>query len=61
MMNNYLADLAKQEPAAWSEEARQWAEDTGLIQGDGTGMQYKSFCTREQMVIFLQRLYEMLS
>lgn len=61
MMNNYLADLAKQEPAAWSAEARAWAEDTGLIQGDGTGMQYKSFCTREQMVIFLRRLYEMLS
>ena len=61
MMNTYLAELAGQEPAAWSAEAREWAEDAGLIQGDGTGMQYRSFCTREQMVLFLQRLYDMLA
>lgn len=57
MMDNYLAQLAEQPPSPWSAEARNWAEENGLIQGDDKGsLQYKSFCTREQMVIFLKRL-----
>lgn len=58
MMDVYLADLARQEPEEWSEEARKWAEETGVIKGDENGnKQYKSFCTREQMVTFLHRLH----
>jgi hypothetical protein len=57
MMDNYLAQLAKQGPSDWSKEARTWAESNGIIVGDGSGSkQYKSFCTREQMVVFMQRL-----
>ena len=59
MMDNYLAQLAEKPPSDWSAEARNWAEENGLIQGDDMGnLQYKSFCTREQMVIFLKRLFD---
>lgn len=60
MMNSYLSDLAKQPPSDWSADARKWAEEKGLIVGDDNGdKQYKSFCTREQMVIFMNRLFKM--
>lgn len=61
MMEAYLAQLARRAPSDWSEEARAWAEGEGIIAGDETGAkQYKNFCTREQMVTFLYRLYEKL-
>ncbi len=59
MMTEYLRALASQPPSDWSGEAREWAERTGLIAGDGTGkMQYKAFVTREQLMVFLKRLTE---
>jgi len=59
--DKYEAEKADEAPAPWSEEARTWAEGTGIIAGDGEGnMQYKSSCTREQMVIFMHRLYKLL-
>lgn len=62
MMNTYLTQLAEKDAAEWSAEEREWAESNGLIQGDGTGRkQYKAFCTREQMVVFLKRLADLLS
>lgn len=43
----------------WSREARKWSESNGVIKGDENGnKQYKSFCTREQKVIFLKRAME---
>lgn len=57
MMDTYLAQLAKQDPSDWSQDARAWAEETGLIKGDAEGnKQYKGFVTREQLVVFMQRL-----
>ena len=57
MMGVYLKGLAGQEPADWSQEARDWAEENGILYGNEKGeKQYKSFCTREQMVQFLHRL-----
>lgn len=57
MMDTWLAHLAKQEPSDWSQDARAWAEETGLIKGDTEGnKQYKGFVTREQLVVFMQRL-----
>ena len=56
MMNNWLERRANESAADFSAEARAWAESTGLILGDVTGRkQYKSFCTREQMLVFLHR------
>ena len=57
MMGDWLEKLKNQPPAQWSQEARQWAEENGLIAGDGQGnLQYRSLVTREQLVVFLQRL-----
>lgn len=43
--------LAKQPPSGWSDEAREWAEIHGYINGDENGnMQYKKFCTREEVI-----------
>jgi len=62
MMDNYLAQLAKQEPNDWSKEERKWAESLGIIKGDQSGQkQYKAFTTREQMVTFLYRIYNKLN
>lgn len=59
MMDTYLSRLADKEPSDWSAEARIWAEENQIIQGDGSGKkQYKAFCTREQMVVFLKRLFD---
>ena len=60
MMDTWLAQLAKQEPSDWSQDAREWAESNGLIRGDAEGnKQYKGFVTREQLVVFMQRLHNM--
>ena len=56
MMADYLKRLAQQQPAEWSAEARAWAEENGLIAGDGAGnKQYRSFLTREQLAVLLRR------
>lgn len=55
-MARYLEILAQQPPADWSEEARAWAEGAGILQGDGTGMRYRSPLTREELVQVLYRL-----
>lgn len=59
LMEGYLAALAAQEPSEWSAAARAWAEENGLIAGDGSGRkQYRAFVTREQLMVFLKRLSE---
>ena len=56
MLETYLKKLAQKPPAAWSAEARTWAEETGLIAGDETGnKQYRNFLTREQFAVLLHR------
>lgn len=59
MLENYWKDLAGREGAPWSAEARAWAEEAGLIFGDAGGnKQYRAFVTREQLMVFLKRLWE---
>lgn len=61
MMADYLGRLGQTEPSDWSREDREWAEGIGLIRGDEHGnKQYKAFTTRESMVTFLRRMYEIL-
>lgn len=56
MMNDYLLRLSQLPPNQWSEPARRWAEDMGIIAGDGTGnFHYRSFTSREETV---QLLYQ---
>lgn len=56
MMDSYLARRAQWPPSAWSEPARLWAQETGLVAGDEGGARYRSFATREEVVQMLYRL-----
>lgn len=57
MMRSWLNRQADREPGAFSAEARAWAEENGLVLGDQRGrLQYRSFCTREQLAVILYRL-----
>lgn len=59
MMNVWIADSANKAPGDWSIEARNWAENNGLIQGDEQGrMMYKKNLTREELVTVLSRLFD---
>lgn len=59
MMEHYLSRLKAANPSDWSEQERAWAEENNLIIGDSDGnKQYKTYCTREQIVTFLYRLYQ---
>lgn len=59
-MERYLSERAHMPPSAWSAADRAWAEENGIIRGNGDGdMQYKAFCTREQMTAFLHRFSEL--
>ena len=61
MMDNYLASRSKEEPESWSVNERTWAESNKILQGDEKGnANYKSWCTREEMVVFLKRLNDLL-
>lgn len=62
MLENYMARQAVKEPAAWSADARAWAEKNEILAGDINGNKmYRSYCTREQMVVFLKRLVDLLN
>ena len=57
MMDAYLAKRARWSPSDWSAQARKWAEESGIVAGDGEGNQrYQSFTTREETVQMLYRL-----
>ena len=59
MMDNWLSRKAEEPAADWSKEHREWAEQNGLIAGDTNGRKmYRSFTTREQMMVFLHRFAE---
>lgn len=59
-MNTYIATLKQQPPSEWSESSRKWAEENDLIVGDENGaLQYKMPVTREQLTVFMKRLYDM--
>lgn len=62
MMNNYLSRLAQEPAKNWGsewDEAKNWAEQEGIIKGDETGnKQYLAYTTRQAMVLFLFRLWE---
>lgn len=60
MMEVYLKEVSKQAPSTWSESAREWAENIGLVKGDNTGAKaYKAPVTKETLVEMLKRFHEM--
>lgn len=62
MMENWLSRRADLPPSNWSEADRVWAEESGIIAGDTSGRkQYMVFPTREQIMVFLHRFYELMT
>lgn len=45
------------ETSDWSREAVEWCVDNSIIRGDGEGLKLSEPVTREQMCVFLFRLY----
>lgn len=43
------------EPSDWAQSAADWAVEKGLIQGDGTAMNWRSPVTREELAVILKR------
>lgn len=63
MMDDWLTRRSLEKPSGWSQSSRQWAEQNGIIKGvgdiDGDGQNdfsYKSFITREETIVMLDRM-----
>lgn len=60
-MNKYRGELRDNDSSAYSEEARKWATETGLIAGNGTTIgnlpnyMWEDLTTREQLIVVLYR------
>lgn len=60
-MNTYRDTLKDSEASEYSEEARKWAVETGIVKGSGVdengnpNYMWKDFPTREQLVVILHR------
>jgi murein DD-endopeptidase MepM/ murein hydrolase activator NlpD len=47
---------------SWSDEAVAWAQENGIIYGDGEGnLMLDEPCTRRQMVVFLHRMWKLVT
>lgn len=48
-------------PDTWAKEAIDWALENKILYGDDTGnLKLHDVCTRQEVVIFINRLYKML-
>lgn len=56
MMENYLARQGAAAPGEWSRQAREWAQEKGIVTGSDKGFAYPAPCTREQVVTMLYRM-----
>lgn len=57
MMDRYLKERAEKAPHKWSENDRRWAEENGIVEGDGDGKkEYQSFVTKEEVAAMLHRM-----
>lgn len=64
-MNRYRKELQDNDNGDWSEEARQWAINSGLITGNGTinglpNYMWEDLATREQLIVVLFRFAQSL-
>ena len=60
-MNDFMREKSRTPPNDWSAKEREWAEENNLIIGvSEDSYQYAAYCTREQMVVFLYRLHELI-
>lgn len=47
------------EPASWSEDARNWAVENGIVQGDGNGINWNDTVTLERLIVILHRIHNL--
>ena len=65
LMQEYLAELNDNDSGAWSEAARRWATENGLVNGIGNGKDgnpnyaWEAPVSREQLVTILHRFAQM--
>lgn len=62
-MAQYRAGLQDNDATPYSEAARQWAVEWGLIQGNNSGVfngMWEGFLTQEQVVVQLYRFWDKL-
>lgn len=59
LMSRYLYEQKQAEPSVWSEEARTWAVDNGLVVGTSERFEWKRPVTREELVTILHRYSKM--
>lgn len=58
-MNRYIDELAALPPDKWSESARKYAEENGVLNGnEDEQMRYKSLVTREELVQVIFNLFK---
>lgn len=55
LMSRYLYEQKAASPSNWSEEARNWATQSGLILGTGDAFEWKRPVTREELAVILRR------
>ena len=64
MLDDWLKRQAEKPDAQWGAEweaAKAWAEEQGILRGDGDGnRQYQSYTTRQAMVLLLYRMEQRL-
>ena len=49
-------------PAEWASESVEWAIENGILYGDEHGnLMLRQPCTREQMIVFLHRVYRLIT
>jgi hypothetical protein len=56
-MQQYRTELQDNDSSSWSEEARRWAESSGIFAGGGdNNFMWEDLLTREQAAMLLYRL-----
>ena len=55
-----IDDTTDNIPDEWAKEAFNWAIERGILLGDGKDYKLHSNCTRQEMLVFLYRLYKVM-
>ena len=53
-----IEDVTDNIPDEWAKDAFNWAIERGILLGDGKDYKLHSNCTRQEMIVFLHRLYK---
>lgn len=54
-----MEEKSNYQPASWSEDARNWAVENGIVQGDGNGINWNDTVTLERLIVILHRIHNL--